>query len=124
MSDLDAVTRNREAWNGKSDDYQSAHAAQLDTRPLAWGGMGHDRPSTTLTHDYYGLHQVEEGDGSSTFVLGYGDWIRLFRRCGLVVDDLIELRPSDGATTTYGDFVPFEWARRWPAEAIWVTRRT
>jgi len=56
-------------------------------------------------------------------VLGYGDWIRLFRRCGLVIEDLIELRPPVGATTTHGDYVPLDWARRWPAEAIWVTRR-
>jgi len=83
-----------------------------------------DRPSDTLTQDYFGLHEVEEGDGSSTFMLGYGDWIRLFRRYGLTVEDLIELRPPEGATTAYDEYVPLKWARRWPAEAIWVTRRS
>ena len=29
-----------------------------------------------------------------------------------------------GATTTYTDFIPYRWARRWPAEQLWcVTRR-
>ena len=53
----------------------------------------------------------------------YGGWIRLFRDHGLVVDDLIELVPPPDASTTYPDFVPVEWAARWPAEEIWVTRK-
>ena len=82
-----------------------------------------DSPSSQLTADYFGLHQVDEGRGASTFVLGYGEWIRLFRRNGLSVEDLVELRPPAGATTAYEGYVSFEWARRWPAEAIWVTTR-
>ncbi len=52
--------------------------------------------------------------------LGYGDWIRLFRRHGLVVEDLVELRPPADAETTYEGVASLEWARRWPAENIWV----
>lgn len=78
-------------------------------------------PSRTLTADYFGHHRVEEGNGAATFGLTYGAWIRLFRRCRLTVEDLIELRPPEGATTTYSGYVTFDWARRWPAEAIWVT---
>jgi SAM-dependent methyltransferase len=92
--------------------------------PWLYVSQGRDGPTEALTSPYFGLHRVEEGDGSWTFVLGYGDWIRLFGRCGLVVEDLIELRPSEGATTSYEAYVPFDWARRWPAESIWVTRRT
>jgi hypothetical protein len=40
----------------------------------------------------------------------------------LVVDDLVELRPPKRATSSYEDF-DARWARRWPAEQIWVTRR-
>jgi hypothetical protein len=54
--------------------------------------------------------------------LTYGDWIRLFRSSGFVVEDLIELRPADGATTTY-DYVSLEWARDFPGEHIWKVRR-
>jgi hypothetical protein len=41
-----------------------------------------------------------------------------------VIEDLIELRPPTGASSTYKDFVSYEWARRWPAEQIWRVRRT
>jgi SAM-dependent methyltransferase len=84
---------------------------------------GERPPSDRLLHSYFGLHRVDEGDGAATFVLGYGDWLQLFRRCGLVVEDHVELRPRDDAVTTYEDYVTVEWARRWPAEAIWVTTR-
>ncbi len=36
--------------------------------------------------------------------------------------DLVELRPPEDADSTY-DFVPLEWARRWPAENIWKARK-
>jgi hypothetical protein len=40
----------------------------------------------------------------------------------LAVDDLVELRAPKHATTTFEDF-DARWARRWPAEQIWVTRK-
>jgi SAM-dependent methyltransferase len=61
--------------------------------------------------------------GTVDFQLSYGEWIRTFRDAGLDVVDLIELRPPADGATTYDDFVPFEWARRWPAEEIWVLRK-
>jgi SAM-dependent methyltransferase len=92
---------------------------------LAWG-EGDDPPGLELRRDYYGMfHHVYEEDGSTTteFQLTYGGWIRLFRANGLEVEDLIELQPPEGATTTYGDFAPIEWARRFPAENIWKVRK-
>jgi len=63
-------------------------------------------------------------EGTVDFVWSDGAWIRVFRRHGFEIDDLIELIPPNGATTTYTDFVPSKWARQWPAEQIWcVTRR-
>jgi hypothetical protein len=56
------------------------------------------------------------------FALGYGDWIRLLRAEGFSVEDLVELRPPEGATTTYEGW-SYAWARRWPAENVWVARR-
>jgi SAM-dependent methyltransferase len=85
------------------------------------GGDG--PPSERLVHPYFGLHRVDEADGSATFVLGYGDWVRLLRRCSLDIEDLIELRPPTHATTTYEDYITPEWARSWPAESVWVTTR-
>jgi hypothetical protein len=57
------------------------------------------------------------------FQLPYGEWIRLFRRSGFEVLDLIELRPPPSARTTYPWYAPLAWARRFPAENIWVVRR-
>jgi SAM-dependent methyltransferase len=76
-----------------------------------------------LVNDYFGLHRVEwQDDQSVSFHLGYGDWIRLFRANDLEVEDLLELRPADGVTTSY-DFVTPEWARRWPSEEVWKLRK-
>ncbi len=48
---------------------------------------------------------------------------RLLRRHGFDVEDLIELQvPSTARTHEYYDFVSAEWARKWPAEEIWVAR--
>jgi hypothetical protein len=53
----------------------------------------------------------------------YGEWLRLFRENGLQVEDLIETRPPEGATSTYRDAEQTEWARHWPMENIWRVRK-
>jgi SAM-dependent methyltransferase len=78
---------------------------------------------TTLHHPYFDLFSNEEADGATSYTLPYGEWVRLFRRNGLDVEDLIELRPSEGTETSYYRSQPSDWARRWPAESVWVTRR-
>jgi SAM-dependent methyltransferase len=79
---------------------------------------------TTLRRDYFGMHRFEWPDEDNVeFHLTHGDWIRLLRRSGFEVEDLIELRPSEDATTTY-PFVTLEWSRRWPSEEVWIARRT
>jgi SAM-dependent methyltransferase len=84
-------------------------------------------PETELTAprlcmDYFGMHALED-DNETNYQLPYGAWIRLFRENGLQVEDLIELQPPEGATTTYSDYVQLDWARRWPAENIWKLRK-
>lgn len=66
----------------------------------------------------YFENRVVEDDESVDFQLPYGEWIRLFRTNGLVVEDLIELRPASDAESSY-NLVKLEWARRLPAEHIW-----
>lgn len=73
--------------------------------------------------DYFGLHRIAWNDGLVEFNLPYGEWIRLFVRNGLEVVDLVENRPAPGATSTYRSEEENAWARRWPMEHIWVTRR-
>jgi SAM-dependent methyltransferase len=78
--------------------------------------------TTTLHRDAFGMKRVTDGE-SVDFVLPHGEWIRLFRRHGLVVDDLIELQPAPDSTTSYPWFASIEWATRWPAEEIWIARK-
>ena len=77
---------------------------------------------TTLLRPQRGMHRFEwpedPEDRSVEFHLSHGDWIRLFRASGLEVEELIELYPSEGATTRY-PFVTLEWARQWPCEEAW-----
>jgi SAM-dependent methyltransferase len=79
-----------------------------------------DEPATDrLLREYFGMHRFEWPDDPSVeFHLGYGDMIRLLRRCGFEVEDMIEVRPREDATTSY-PYAPVEWARRWPAEEVW-----
>jgi hypothetical protein len=56
-------------------------------------------------------------------VLPTGEWVRLFRANGFVVEDLLELLARADAKTTYMDYVQKGWARRWPAEQIWKVRK-
>jgi SAM-dependent methyltransferase len=70
-----------------------------------------------------GLGRIEwPDDGSVEFNLGHGDMIRLLRASGFDVEDLVELRAPEGATTRY-PFVTPEWARRWPSEEVWIARK-
>ncbi len=85
--------------------------------------VGTDHASRWLARDYFGLYQMEAPDGRVEFDLPYGAWVRLFRRCGLLVEDLIEPQPGPDATSTYRDVGDLAWARRWPSECIWRARK-
>jgi ubiquinone/menaquinone biosynthesis C-methylase UbiE len=75
-----------------------------------------------LQRTYFDLHAIQ--DHATMFTLPYGEWVRLFRRSGLEIIDLVETRPGESQVTTeYRSASQVEWARRWPAEMIWVLDR-
>jgi SAM-dependent methyltransferase len=82
-----------------------------------------DRLDTALHRSYWEIYRCDEGDGAATFAPGHGEWVALLRDSGFAIGALIELWPPEVASTTYGDFVPLEWARNWAAENLWVARR-
>ena len=82
-----------------------------------------EQPDERLHLEYFGMHRFAWPGGNVEYQLPYGDWIRLFRRHDFVVEDLLELRPPEGADSTYFGQREYEWARRWPAEIIWRVRR-
>jgi ubiquinone/menaquinone biosynthesis C-methylase UbiE len=90
--------------------------------PIEWITFDGETSTTALQRDYFGMGP-EETDGIVEFMLTYGDWIRVFAGAGFAIRDLIEVRPPEGATSTYRDAAETEWARHWPMEQIWVVDR-
>jgi SAM-dependent methyltransferase len=81
-----------------------------------------ERVDSRLHADWFGMRS-DEDEQTIQFQLPYGSWIDLFRGSGLEVDRLAHLRPPEGATTTYDDYVSLRWARSWPAEDLWVAHK-
>jgi SAM-dependent methyltransferase len=62
--------------------------------------------------------------GEVEFQLGHGDWIDLLRANGFEIERLVELFAApDAETHGYYNYVSADWARKWPAEEIWVARK-
>ncbi|HEV7525859.1 MAG TPA: class I SAM-dependent methyltransferase [Acidimicrobiia bacterium] len=74
-----------------------------------------------IAYDELGCMVLDEG--TIDWVLPPSGWVRVLRANGFEIDDLVELCASAGASTTYDEFAPPKWAKRWPAEWIWKARR-
>jgi ubiquinone/menaquinone biosynthesis C-methylase UbiE len=81
-----------------------------------------DHLTNYLVNDYFGMRRLEWQD-EVDFQLPYGEWIRLFRENSLLIEDLIEIQPPSGVTSTYRTAAETEWARHWPMENIWRLRK-
>jgi SAM-dependent methyltransferase len=79
-----------------------------------------------LLRPYMDLGRMEwpgEDEGVN-YHLPHGEMIRVLAEKGFVVEALHErLAPDSTTDHEYYDFMPAEWARRWPAEEIWVARK-
>jgi ubiquinone/menaquinone biosynthesis C-methylase UbiE len=76
-----------------------------------------------LLRPAFGLSRIEwPGSSGVEFHLSHGEWIRLLRRAGFAIEELVEVRPEPTATTRY-PFVTLEWAQQWPCEEVWKARR-
>lgn len=76
-----------------------------------------------LLRPSFGMHRFEWSDDDSVeFHLPHGELIALLRASGLEIEELVEVRPPEGSTTS-SPYVPLEWARRWPCEEVWKVRR-
>jgi SAM-dependent methyltransferase len=88
---------------------------------LVWPLDAED-PTQCFVRDYFDLRSGDD-DAMVGFQLPYGAWIRLFAAHGFVIEDLIEPRPPEDATSSYRSAAATKWARRWPIEHIWKARR-
>jgi SAM-dependent methyltransferase len=84
-----------------------------------------DLPATeTLQRPQFGMFRFQWPDSGVEYHLPHGHWIRLLRANGFEILDLIEIQaPADAETHERYDYVTAEWARKWPAEEIWVARK-
>jgi SAM-dependent methyltransferase len=98
------------------------------TLSILCGPDGHDaRVEPRLVRPQFGMLRFDWGDeedGGIEFHLSHGEWIRLLREHGFDILELIEVQAPAGAVThEVYDYVPAEWAKRWPSEEIWVARK-
>jgi SAM-dependent methyltransferase len=78
-----------------------------------------------LQRAQFGMYRIQwPGEDGTEFHLAHGEWIRLLRENGFAIESLVELEPhAEAKSPTYYDYVTVEWARKWPAEEIWVARK-
>ena len=82
-----------------------------------------DHPGDRLLAEYFGMKAFFPYEDFVDFMLPYGEWIRLFRANGLLIEDLVEIRPEALAVSSYRDDIDRAWYRRWPGEQIWKVRK-
>jgi ubiquinone/menaquinone biosynthesis C-methylase UbiE len=83
--------------------------------------LDEDQIANVLVRPLFGQYRTKwpEYPGIE-YHISHGDWIRILRENGFVLDGLHELRPGDDAQThRYYFTTPVEWARRWPGEDLW-----
>jgi SAM-dependent methyltransferase len=86
--------------------------------PTAGGSAGE-----RLERPYFGMHRFEFAeDDAVEFHLSHGDWFSVLTQNGLVVENLKEIRPGPDSPPRF-DFVSNAWARSWPSEDVWISRR-
>jgi SAM-dependent methyltransferase len=79
-----------------------------------------------LVRSHADLGRIEwPGDDEGVnYHLPHGEMIRVLRKNGFEVEALHErLAPPSAEDHVYYDFVSAAWARRWPAEEVWVARK-
>jgi SAM-dependent methyltransferase len=70
-----------------------------------------------------GMHRFEWPDSTGVeFHVSPGEYIRILRRNGFEIEDLIEVYPREDAVSEF-PWVNAAWASAWPSEEIWKARR-
>ena len=70
-------------------------------------------------------YRVRWPGGGIEFHPSHGDWIRVLRTSGFVVEAMHEIyAPADTGDHPFYEIVSGEWATKWPAEELWVAVRT
>jgi SAM-dependent methyltransferase len=94
----------------------------LSTLCMPDTGQQQDR----LVRPQRGLYRLvwEDDEPGVEFHPGTGDMLRLLRRNGFEVLDLVELfAPADAVDHPDYKYFSAEWAKQWPAEEVWRVRK-
>ena len=85
------------------------------------GGHAGDR----LLRPQNGMFRMKWPGGGVEFHPSHGEWIRILRGHGFVIEALHELyAPEDAKNPDYYDIATAQWARRWPVEDLWTAQLT
>jgi SAM-dependent methyltransferase len=85
------------------------------------GGYAEDR----LLRPQNGMSRMMWPGGGIEFHPSHGDWIRILRENGFVIEALHELyAPDDAESPDYYDIATAQWARSWPVEDLWSAQLT
>ena len=81
--------------------------------------------SETLQRAQFGTYRMQwPGEQGIEYHLPHGEWIDRLRGSGFEIERLVELQaPPEASEHEFYDYVTPDWARRWPAEEIWVARK-
>jgi len=84
------------------------------------------KPTETLQRPQRGMGRLEwPGEIGVEWQLPHMELFRVLRSTGFEVLDLIEVyAPDEAVDHAYYDAFSAEWSRKWPAEEIWVAKKT
>ena len=78
-----------------------------------------------LVRSHRDAYRVRWPGGGIEFHPSHGDWVRLMRGSGFVVEAMHEIyAPPDTGDHPFYEIVSSAWAAKWPAEELWVATRT
>ncbi len=99
--------------------------AFITLHPLDWVAWDNQAETTSerFMNPYFDQHAFVDEDGTVNFALTIADWITLFRDNGFSIEQCIETRAPDEATSTYRTPQDHAWHRQWPGELIWKVRK-
>ncbi len=84
---------------------------------------GEEPVGETLMRPQLGLNRIDWAEGESDFHLPHGPMVALLRETGFEVEALHELYAPEGPDDEVRFYMRRGWARRWPAEDLWIARR-
>jgi ubiquinone/menaquinone biosynthesis C-methylase UbiE len=80
----------------------------------------------SLQRPQLGLNRMDWADTHETeFQPAHGDLIRLLRKSGFEILDMVEFFASADSKNHpfYGEYMTVEWAQKWPSEEMWRARK-